>query len=82
MKFMILIYTVQYLLQFFIQPGSKHILALKCVFYYLCRTITFRLTFQEIRNLYIYSNLNWTSDIIDCYSITSYISYFSLAPIF
>jgi len=58
------------------------LLVLKHVFHYLRETIDLGLTFRGTGDLHMYSDSNWASNTIDCHSITGYISYFGLAPIF
>jgi len=76
-----LTHAVQHLSQFFIQPGPEHMSALKHVFCYLRGIISLGITFRGTGDLHMYSDSNWTSDTVDCCSITGYILYFGSALI-
>src|SRR5260370_10568153 len=70
-----IIFTVHYLSQFSIAPGSDHLITMKQVYWYLNGTWDLRITFygnQIWENLTGFTDLDWAGDSNSWRSITGY----------
>ena len=79
-----IMFTVHYLSQFSVAPGSEHIMALKCIYRYLNGTWDLRITFHGNQigdDIIRFTDSDWAGDVNSWRSVSGYIFIFCGAAI-
>ena len=69
-----IVYAVELFSHFSLKPTVNHLIATKCILYYLNRTIKVEIKYSNEKDLELYSNIDFTKNLTIRKSITGYIT--------